>query len=342
MSGNSASDGTAIETVTLSNSGGLEAGILSYGGIVASLRTPDRDGTLGDVTLGFDSPAAYRNNKPFFGALVGRYANRITGGRFSLAGQTYVLARNNGPNHLHGGDNGYDKAAWRVVEHSASQVRLALRSPDGDEGYPGTLEVEAVYMLSDDNELRIDYTATTDRLTVLNLTNHSYFNLGPADTVLEHQLQLNASSFLPVDATLMPLGELRSVAGTAFDFRTPTAIGARIEQPDEQLRLAGHGYDHCWVLDRGGSELIHAAQVYEPLSGRVMDVFTTQPAVQFYSGTQLDAVDGKNGRVYGKYAGLCLETQHYPDSPNRPEFPSTELAPGDVYRHTTIYRFGTR
>ncbi len=335
--------GTIIEEYTLTNADGLAASILSYGGILASLRVPDREGALGDVTLGFDSPDAYRQTHPYFGALVGRYANRVSNGRFELRGRSYTLARNDGPNQLHGGDVGFDKAYWNVAEHSSSRLSLTHRSPDGDEGYPGTLDVEVVYSLTGDNELRIDYTATTDQLTVLNLSNHTYFNLGTADTILDHELQLNAGAFLPVDATMIPTGELRPVAGTAFDFRTPVAIGARLDRPDEQLRLAGDGYDQCWVLDRGGPGLAHAAQVYEPLSGRVMDVFTTQPAVQFYTGNQLDgSISGKNGRVYGKYAGLCLETQHYPDSPNRPEFPSTELAPGQTYRHTTIYRFGVR
>jgi len=341
MSGTRGSD-TPIPSYTLAGADGLEARILSFGGILASLYVPDRYGAPADVLLGFDNVDAYRDEHPYFGALIGRYANRIAGGRFVLHGQSYTLARNNGPNHLHGGAAGFDKADWHVAEQSPSQLRLTHRSPDGDEGYPGTLDVEVTYTLSD-HALRIDYTATTDRPTVLNLTNHAYFNLGTADTILDHRLQLNASSFLPVDATLMPSGELRPVAGTAFDFREPTAIGARLGEPDEQLRRAGDGYDHCWVLDRDGPGLVHAAQVYEPHSGRVMDVFTTQPGVQFYCGTQLDgSISGKHGRVYRKYAGLCLETQHFPDSPNRPEFPSTELAPGESYRHTTIYSFGVR
>lgn len=336
-------DNTPIAAYTLTDPQGLEAHILSYGGIIMSLRAPDRDGRVADVTLGFDTPDAYRGSHPYFGTLVGRYANRIRNGRFELGGASYTLARNNGPNHLHGGTQGFDKAHWHVENNGSSQLRLTHRSPDGDEGYPGTLDVTVLYTLAD-SALRIDYQATTDGLSVVNLTNHAYFNLGASDDILGHELWLNASAFLPVDATMIPIGEPRPMDGTAMDFRAPAAIGARINEPEEQLRLAGGGYDHCWVLDRdGASEPIHAAQVYEPHSGRVMDVYTTQPGVQFYSGNQLDgSISGKQGRVYGKHAGLCLETQHFPDAPNQPRFPSTELAPGDMYRHTTIYRFGVR
>jgi aldose 1-epimerase len=339
-------DGMPVDVFTLTNQAGLDARIMTYGGIIVGLRTPDRDGHLADVTLGFDALEPYLAGHPYFGALIGRYGNRIAGGAFRLGETTYTLAQNNGPNHLHGGLRGFDKVVWQAQPESADgeeHLRLTYHSPDGEEGYPGNLDVTVVYSLTDRNELRIDYTAETDRPTIANLTNHTYFNLGADDTILGHELRLFAGRFLPIDATSIPLGDLRPVAGTPMDFREPVPIGARIHQDDEQLRVASGGYDHCWVLDREDNGLTHTAQAYEPGSGRVMDVYTTQPGVQFYSGNMLDgSLRGRDGRVYVKHAGFCLETQHFPDSPNQPQFPSTVLEPGTTYRHTTIYRFGTR
>jgi aldose 1-epimerase len=339
-------DGTPIEIFTLTNQAGVEARIMTYGGIIVSLRTPDRDGTLAGVTLGFDSLEPYLSGHPFFGALVGRYGNRIAGGTFRLGDTTYTLAQNNGTNHLHGGLRGFDKVVWQAQPESragAESLRLTYRSRDGEEGYPGTLDVTVVYTLTGQNELRIDYTAQTDKTTIVNLTNHTYFNLGAEETVLGHEVQLFAGHFLPIDETFIPLGELRSVEGTPMDFREPKTIGAGIQAGDEQIERAMGGYDHTWVLDQADEPAARVAHVYEPASGRVMDVFTTQPGVQFYSGNMLDgSLRGGDGRVYVKHAGFCLETQHFPDSPNQPQFPSTVLEPGDTYQQTTIYQFSAR
>lgn len=339
-------DGTSITRYTLTNGHGLEASIMTYGGILISLRTPDRNGTLADVTLGFDTFAPYLTDHPYFGALIGRYGNRIAAGTFRLDSKIYELARNNGPNHLHGGIKGFDKVIWQArPEESSGAARLTLtyRSRDGEEGYPGNLSVTVVYSLTDQNELRIDYTALTDQTTIVNLTNHTYFNLAVDRDILGHELQLFAGQFLPIDATSIPLGEYRKVEGTPMDFREPTAIGTQIHAKDEQLQHASGGYDHTWVLDQTGSEMAHTARVYEPTSGRVMDVYTTQPGVQFYSGNMLDgSIRGKGDRVYAKHAGFCLETQHFPDSPNQPRFPSTVLRPGETYEQSTIYQFGVR
>ncbi|MDQ2809027.1 MAG: galactose mutarotase [Chloroflexota bacterium] len=339
-------DGTTILGYTLSNGQGLEATIMTYGGILVALRTPDRHGQLADVTLGFDTLAPYLGDHAYFGALIGRYGNRIAHGTFQLQGQTYHLARNNGPNHLHGGLGGFDKRIWQAQPDSAgalARLQLTYLSRDGDEGFPGNLQVTVVYTLTADNALRLDYSATTDQATVVNLTNHTYFNLGDTPDILAHELQIAADYFLPVDATLIPTGELAPVAGTPLDFRRPTAIGARIQTADPQLQRAAGGYDHTWVLDGPGSSPSHAAQVYDPSSGRVLDVYTTQPGVQFYSGNMLDGtLTGKGGRRYGKHSGLCLETQHFPDSPNQPQFPSTVVAPGATYRQTTLYQFSVR
>jgi aldose 1-epimerase len=322
----------------------MELRVINYGGIILSLQVPDRNGRFEDVVLGYDSLADYERTSPYFGAIIGRYGNRIARGRFTLDGRTYALATNNGPNHLHGGAKGFDKVIWDVTPFERGDlVGLVFRytSPDGEEGYPGTLQATVTYTLTDRNELIFDYHATTDRATPVNLTQHSYFNLagdakGGGD-ILGHVLTLNADRFTPVTSTLIPTGEIRSVAGSPFDFRAPTAIGARIAQDDEQLRF-GRGYDHNFVLNTGSDTL--AARVYEPSSGRVMEVSTTEPGLQFYSGNFLDGtLRGKYGVVYRHRYGFAMETQHYPDSPNKPGFPSTILRPGEQYRSRTIYKF---
>ncbi len=340
-------DGTEVFLYTLVNAQGMRATITNYGGIVVSLTAPDRDGTFADVVLGFDTLAEYVAHSPYFGCLVGRFGNRIANGRFTLKGVEYVLAQNDGQNHLHGGIQGFDKKVWTPCAfETAAGPALALvyASPDGEEGYPGTLSVTATYTLTDDNALKIDYMATTDKTTVVNLTNHSYFNLsaGAAETILDHEMLINADTFTPVDGTLIPTGELRPVAGTVMDFRTPTPIGARINADDAQLKFGG-GYDHNWVVNGEPGVLRLAARVYEPTSGRVMEVHTTEPAIQFYAGNMMPpTLPGKGGRVYVRRGGFCLETQHYPDSPNKPEFPSTTLEPGQTYQTTTIYKFSAR
>jgi aldose 1-epimerase len=335
-------DGSATQLFTLTNAQGLRATITDYGGIVTSLLTPDRQGQLGDVVLGDDTLAGYlRDGSTYFGALIGRYGNRIAQGRFTLDGQQYHLATNNGPNHLHGGLRGFDKVVWQTQADLSSEgptLLLSHTSPAGDEGYPGTLRVQVRYTLSNNNALRIAYEAHADQATPLNLTNHSYFNLsaGTSPDVLSHELQLHASRYTVVDDTLIPTGELRLVAGTPMDFTVPHAIGARIGQ------VPG-GYDHNWVLaDALQPQPELAALVYEPASGRSMAVLTDQPGVQFYSGNFLDgSLPGKGGASYGQHAGFCLETQHFPDSPNQPTFPSTILRPGEVFRSTTEYRFSS-
>jgi aldose 1-epimerase len=340
-------DGVSVDLITLRNEAGTEVGILTYGGVIRTLKTADRAGMLDDIVLGFDTLALYEEKSPFFGTLVGRYGNRIANGRFTLDGQTYSLAKNNGPNHLHGGNKGWDKAVWIPAEpfQNATGVGIALShtSADGDEGYPGTVKAVVTYTLTESNELVIDYQATTDKPTVVNLTQHSYFNLAGvnAQDVLGHELMLNADSYTPVDAGLIPLGQIAPVAGTPFDFKTSTAIGARINDKHEQI-ARGNGYDHNFVLNRTGDGLSLAARVVEPTTGRTMTVSTTEPGVQFYTGNFLDGtLTGKAGRVYGRRAGLCLETQHYPDSPNQPNFPSTVLRPGQEYRSKTVFAFGT-
>jgi aldose 1-epimerase len=335
-----------LEVFTLKNGQGVEARITNYGGILMSLKTPDRQGRSDDIVLGFDTPEEYRAKKehPYFGALVGRYGNRIAKAQFSLDGATYKLAANNGPNALHGGLAGFDKKVWKASQ-KGNKLTLDLVSPDGEEGYPGELRVTVVYELTEANELRIDYTARTTKPTVVNLTNHSYFNLGgPArKDILGHDLRLNASRFTPVDAGLIPTGELAPVAGTPFDFLAATRIGARIDSSDEQIRRGG-GYDHNFVLDRKtDAKLELAAEAYEPVSGRTLTVLTTEPGVQFYTGNFLDGtLKGKDGVAYTKRKAFCLETQHYPDSPNQSAFPSTVLRPKQTYRSTTVFRFGVR
>src|SRR5437588_1222591 len=320
--------GEAVSVYTLKNAHGIELRVLDYGGIIVSLRVPDRNGRLDDVVLGFDSLGDYERGSPYFGALIGRYGNRIARGRFTLDGRTYTLATNNGPNHLHGGARGFDKVVWAAAPFErGDSVGLVLNytSPDGEEGYPGTLRATVTYTLTNANQLIFDYHATTDRATPVNLTQHSYFNLagdGKGD-ILGHVVTLNADRFTPVDSTLIPTGEIRSVAGTPFDFRTPTPIGARIEQHDQQLRY-GPGYDHNFVLNKGGKdgEPTLAARVYEPTTGRVMEISTTEPGLQFYSGNFLDGtLRGKHGLVYRQRYGFAMETQHFPDSPSEPACP---------------------
>jgi aldose 1-epimerase len=340
-------DGTAIESFTFTNAHGIEVRAITYGAIIVSLRTPDRTAALADIVLGFDTIDGYLVNSPYFGAVVGRYGNRIAKGRFTLDGTTYQLALNNGPNHLHGGVKGFNAVAWKGEPFSdgrGSGVVFSHISPAGDEGYPGALSMHVTYLLTDTNELSVAYEATTDAPTPVNLTQHSYFNLSGHDAgdILGHEVMLNASRYTPVDATLIPTGELATVAGTPFDFRTPTAIGARIGAADEQI-VRGKGYDHNFVVEPGEGGTRLAAQVFDPKSGRTLEVTTTEPGVQFYTGNFLDGtLKGKGGAVYGQRNGFCLETQHYPDSPNQPTFPSTILRPGQTLRSTTVFRFGVR
>jgi len=343
-------EGQKVDLYTLTNSGGLKAEIMTYGAIVVSLQVPDRGGKTDDIVLGYGNLTDYLANNPYFGAIVGRYGNRIGKGKFALDGVEYSLAANNGENHLHGGIKGFDKVVWKAepIKHrDGVGVKLMYLSKDGEEGYPGSLNCTVTYTLTGRNELKIEYLATTDKPTVVNLTHHGYFNLtGCQRDIMGHELMLNADLFTPVDAGLIPTGELRPVRGTVMDFARPTPIGARIDPDavnrDEQLKFGG-GYDHNWVLNGGGRSLTLAARVYEPTTGRVMEVLTTEPGIQFYCGNFLDGtITGKNGFVYKHRYGFCLETQHYPDSPNKPGFPSTVLRPGEKYQTTTIYRFSTR
>lgn len=332
-------EGTPVRLYTLTNAGGVEAAITNYGGRIVSLKVPDRNGAMGDVVAGFTTLDGYLATNPYFGALVGRYANRIGHAQFKLNGVTYTLAKNNGDNALHGGLRGFDKVVWTAQEMPDGGLELTYLSKDGEEGYPGNCKVTVRYHLTDTNQLRIEYSATTDKDTVVNLSNHAYFNLKGSGDILGHVLTLNADRFTPVDAGLIPTGELRSVADTPFDFRTPTAIGARIGQDDEQLKF-GKGYDMNYVLRKRGVELSLAARVEEPSSGRVMEVWTTQPGIQFYTGNNLDGtLKGKGGQVYTPRSALCLETQHFPDSPNKMRFPSTVLKAGAEFKSTTVYRF---
>lgn len=348
-----APSGDSVDVFTLVNATGMKMRVTNYGGIITSLHVPGRPGTVEDVVLGFDSlrgytSKAYEAENPYFGALIGRYGNRIDNAQFSLNGQTYILDANNGPNHLHGGEPGFDERVWNAeLFEKVDSVGVVLHytSPDGEEGYPGRLETEVTYTLTNENELVIDYRATATEATPVNLTQHSYFNLnGVGDgTILDHELMIDAEAFTPVDSTLIPTGEFRSVAGTPFDFREPTPIGARIDQSNRQLGIAG-GYDHNFVLARQDRDSLHlAARVYDPDSGREMEVLTTEPGLQFYSGNFLDgSLVGKSGTPYEKHAGLALETQHFPDSPNQPNFPSTILRPGETYTSQTVYRFSVR
>ena len=340
-------DGTVVDLITLRSPSGVEMTVLTYGGTITTLKTPDRAGALDDIVLGFDELKGYTDKTagPYFGCLIGRYGNRIAKGKFTLDGSAYALATNNAPNHLHGGLRGFDKVVWGgepFQNWTGSGVVLTYASKDGEEGYPGTVKATVTYTLTDMGQLIIDYKATTDKATVINLTQHSYFNLAgsKATDILGHELKLNAPQYTPVDDTLIPTGEIASVEGTPFDFRTATAIGARINDKNEQL-TRGKGYDHNFVLARTGPGLVEAAKVVDPLTGRTMTISTTEPGIQFYSGNFLDGTEvGKGGRKYPHRGGFCLETQHYPDSPNQPKFPSTVLRPGEEYKTQTVFAFG--
>jgi len=339
-------EGEAVDLYVLTNKNGMEVSIITYGGAVVSIKVPDKNGKIGDVVLGYDSLDGYLNDKANLGVLVGRYANRIGHAQFSLEGKTYTLAKNNGENSLHGGVKGFGKVLWKAREVSGKDgqaLELSYLSKDGEEGFPGNLKATVIYTLTDGNELRIAYSATTDKTTVVNLTNHSYFNLaGPGSgDILGTQLVIEADKFTPVDSGLIPTGELRDVTGTPFDFRKATAIGARIGQDDEQIKLGG-GYDHNFVLRRkAGDPISLAARAVEPTTGRVLEVWTTEPGTQLYTGNFLDGVRGKGGVSYTKRSAFCLETQHFPDSPNQPKFPSVVLKPGGRYQTTTVYKFST-
>jgi aldose 1-epimerase len=339
-------DGIEVDRYTLTNAQGIVMQVINYGGIITALKIPDKNGVLEDVVLGYDSLSDYLKDSPYFGALIGRYGNRIANGKFHLDGQDYVLAQNNNGQHLHGGIKGFDKVYWTIAEVSSDEgpaLRLTYESADGEEGYPGNLFVEVVYTLSDANDLKVTYRATTDKKTVVNLTQHSYFNLSGnvKRDILNHELMLHADTFLPVTNVLIPTGEVKSVVGTPFDFTTATPIGSRIGNDHLQLRYCG-GYDHCYVLSSTDS-LKFAASLYDPDSGRYIEVFTTEPGIQFYSGNFLDgSLTGKREVVYKHRYGLCLETQHFPDSPNQLSFPPTVLHPGQVYKTQTIYRFGVK
>ncbi|HVU27071.1 MAG TPA: aldose epimerase family protein [Verrucomicrobiae bacterium] len=336
-------DGQAVEIFTLRNQAGMEARITNYGGIVVSLTAPDRNGKFADVVLGYDHFDAYLKNTPYFGALVGRYANRIGGGQFTLDGKTYSLPKNNGQNCLHGGLKGFDKVVWQAKATKTTDgaaLKLTYLSKAGEEGFPGNLSVKAIYTLTHGNELRLDFSATTDATTVCNLTQHSYYNLAGNGDVLNHELQLHADRFTPADSNLIPTGEIKSVESTPFDFRQPKKIGAQIR--DASLKSTD-GYDHNLVLGKSSDKLELAATVHEPISGRVMELFSTQPGVQFFTANFFDgSIVGKNGQAYPQHAGFCLEPQHFPDSPNKSQFPSTELQPGQTYRQTIAVRFSTK
>jgi len=338
-------DGTTVELFTLTNAHGIEVRIITYGAVIVSIKTPDRRGHLEDIVTGFDTLDDYVARSRFFGAVAGRYANRLANARFTLDGKSYELAANNGRNHLHGGRRGFDKVVWNgspFERDGKAGVTLTHVSPDGDEGYPGTLNVSVTYTLTPRDELILDYAATTDKATPINLTNHSYFNLagdGRGD-ILGHVLQIDADRYTPTDETQIPTGEIAAVDGTPFDFRKPTPIGERIDANDEQIRR-GKGYDHNFVLNGSPTALHHAARVVDPSTGRTMDVATTEPGMQLYTGNNLDgSAVGKGGHVYGRRTAVCFETQHFPDSPNHPNFPSTILRPGERFRSETVFTFG--
>lgn len=337
-------DGSAVSLYTLKNDSGATMKVINYGGIITSLIVPDKHGNQIDVVLGFDSLQAYEKRNPFFGALVGRYGNRIGGGKFTLDDKEYSLVKNNNGNHLHGGTKGFDKVIWNIEEvptEDGASIRLSYLSKDMEEGYPGNLDVKVIYTLTNDNTVRFDYEATTDKKTIVNLTQHTYFNLnGSKGDILDHVMMINADKFVPVNEGLIPVGELRPVENTPMDFRKPTRIGERINADDEQIKF-GRGYDHTWVLNGQGLKL--TAEVYSPMSGIQMTVHTTEPGVQFYTGNFLDgSLTGKNNVVYNQRTGFCLETQHFPDSPNQKNFPSVVLNPGEKYATTTTYEFGVR
>lgn len=341
-------DGKAIDCYTLTNAKGVEMKVTNYGGIVTSLKVPDKAGAMGDIVLGFNDVDSYIKGSPYFGCIVGRYGNRIGAAKFTLAGKEYTLEKNNGPNSLHGGVKGFDKQIWDAKEikgKTSVGIAFTYTSKDGEEGFPGTLTTTVTYTLTNKNEFKIDYKATTDKPTICNLTHHSYFNLsgeGSGD-ILGTEIMLNASKYTPVDSTLITTGEIVNVAGTPFDFRKATAIGTRINDDNEQLKF-GKGYDHNWVIDRKGKAgLVLAATAYDPKSGRAMDVLTTEPGIQMYVGNFLDGtLTGKSGQIYSHRSAFCLETQHYPDSPNKPKWPSVTLKPGKIYKTTTVYKFYTK
>jgi len=341
-------DGATVYRYVLTNKKNIEAVVISYGASLVQLKIPDRNGKIADVVLGYDDLDGYEQDKAYLGATVGRYANRIAGGQFVLDGTTFHIPKNNGANSLHGGIRGFNKKVWTGVDRSrpdAQIIEFTYNSPDGEEGFPGTMKVTVTYTLpADKSELRIDYSATTDKDTVLNLTNHSYFNLTGDATqeIVNHEVLLRAEAFTPVNSALIPTGEVRPVAGTPFDFTKSTVIAARINEDNEQLKF-GMGYDLNWVLEKKGTGVQLAAQAFEPTSGRVLEVLTTEPGIQFYTGNSLDGTArGKGGQIYARRTAFCLETQHYPDSPNQPTFPTTELKPGQTYQSTTILRFSTR
>lgn len=340
-------DGTPVDLYTLTNKNGVEVKITNYGATITSIKVPDKSGKFEDVVLGYDNLKGYLDKNPHLGSVAGRYANRIAKGQFTLNGKTYTLAKNNGENHLHGGPKGFYQVVWTASEApgvDGTALALHYLSKDGEEGYPGNLDVTVKYSLSNENELKIDYAATTDKDTILNLTNHSYFNLAGAGNgdILGHQLRINAPQITPVDKTMIPTGDVKQVAGTPFDFSKLTPIGARINDQDEQM-IIGKGYDHNFVLDIKNSISTPAVEVYEPTTGRVMEVFTDQPGVQLYTANFLDGtITGKGGKVYKQHYGFCLETQHYPDSPNKPNFPNVILRPGQRFASTTIFKFSTR
>ena len=340
-------DGTAVEIFTLTNLNGLELRAINYGAIIVSLKVPDKSGQFADIVNGHDALDGYLTRSRFFGAVVGRYGNRIAKGKFTLDGTEYTLAVNNGPNHLHGGVRGFDKVVWDVGKDAVragsreAAVTFSRMSPDGEEGYPGNLTVSVTYVLTDENELLVAYAAATDKATPINLTQHSYFNLAghQAKDILDHRLTVNADRYTPVDATQIPTGSRAPVAGTPFDFRTATRIGARIADDNEQLKI-GAGYDHNFVLNRQGTGLVLAARLEDPVSGRIMEVLTTEPGLQLATANRLDGtIVGKGGAKYGRHSGVCLETQHFPDSPNQPAFPSTILRPGEHFESRTVFKF---
>ena len=340
-------DGTQVSLFSLTNASGMKMTVMNYGGIITSLTAPDKNGNFEDIVLGYDSLSGYLTKSPYFGALIGRYGNRIGKGKFTLDGKHYQLPQNNNGNSLHGGANGFDKRFWNIEEYpvaNGAAVKLTYVSKDMEEGYPGTLNAQVIYHLTDNNELKFFYEATTDKPTVINLTQHTYFNLSgnSKSDILQHELFLSADEFVPVDNTLIPTGELKKVSETPFDFKTPTAIGSRIDKKDQQLEF-GKGYDHCWVLNTQGDTSKVAATLYDPTSGRVMSVKTSEPGIQFYSGNFLDgSITGKFNTVYKQRYGLCLETEHFPDSPNKKNFPSVVLKPGETYRTQTMYTFSTK
>lgn len=340
-------DGKEVTLYTLKNKNGVEMGVINYGGIIVSIKVPDKNGLIEDITLGFDSLSPYLKDDPFFGALIGRYGNRIAKGKFTLEGTEYSLPINNGKNHLHGGPNGFYNVYWNIEPVNNSEnpsLKLTYLSKNGEEGYPGNLNTEVIYTLTENNELVVKYKAETDKKSIVNLTQHAYFNLtgNCKKDISEHELMIDADKFLPVDNTLIPTGEMKEVTNTPFDFRTPVAIGKRISENNRQLQY-GIGYDHCWVFSNQADSLKKVCTLYEPVSGRIMEVLTTEPGMQFYSGNFLDGkLKGKNGVIYKHRYGLCLETQHFPDSPNQTSFPSTVLNPGETYRTITIYKFSVK